>query len=240
MQEATALSLRASPVPGLAIVLLIGALFAANGCAVKHRQQRLASEAAAGVEDPFDAGSNKPPTAETMYGYSKILLSQGRAVESIAVSRNIIQQHPGFVRAYNTLAEAHLLLGQMEEAIEALMAGLQRSPDDSILLNNLGMVFFIERRYEDALPQFERAVTARPEERRYRANKAATLAMLGRTAEAAMLYRQIVRPAEVESNIEILKRARRSAAPVLNPTDRADPAQSTAQLGNSVPELAVP
>jgi Flp pilus assembly protein TadD len=201
----------AGPVGMSILVCLL--IAAAGGCTARDQSHRTGGAWAHSRADAqFDTGADKPPSPDTMYGLARILMSQGRPVESITLLRNTIGQYPKYLPAYNALAEAHLWLGQTDEAIAALTEGLRRGPNDPVLLNNLGMTLFLDQRYEEALPYFERAAALRPEDATYRANQAAALGMLGRLTEARVLYRQIVSPGDVGANIRILDQARRGGA----------------------------
>ena len=216
-------SFRSSAPAGVAMVMCL-MIVASAGCAAKE-ERRLAGDtrAQSRAEAAFDAGADKPPSPDTMYGLARILLAQGRTMESMTLLRNTTGQYPNYLPAYNALAEAHLRLGQTDEAIEVLTEGLRRAPNDPVLLNNLGMTLFLERRYEEALPHFERAAAVRPEDATYRANQAATLGMLGRADEARAVYRQFLSPADVGANIQVLERARRSSAAGPVPEDNSPP-----------------
>ena len=125
-------------------------------------------------EKVYDPGTNAWAPVASM------TTARERHTESMGILRNIIAQYPNYLPAYNALAEAYVQIGKSEDAIEVLQAGLKRAPDDAVLLNNLGMAHFLREEYADALPHFERAAERRPEVPLYRANKAATLGMLGR------------------------------------------------------------
>ena len=166
------------------------------------------------AQDGFDAAANRPPTPHTLYALAKILASQERYTESLNLLRGIISDQPNYVPAYNAMAEVQLRTGQTDEAVATLNTGLRRAPNDPVLLNNLGMVWFLQERYDTALPYFEHAAKAKPEIAMYRANQAASLGMLGRTREANDLYRTIMSPAAADENIDILNKARKRAIEV--------------------------
>ena len=162
--------------------------------------------------ESFDAGAGKPPTAATMYALARILAAQGNTNRCIGVLRNLIQAYPDCAPAYNALAEAYLSIDRTDDAISALTAGVTRHQKDPILLNNLGMAYFVQGDYESALANFDRASDVQPKEPTYRFNKAAALGMLGRVSESAELYRKDLRQSDVHENIDVLMRARRAAA----------------------------
>lgn len=178
------------------------------------------------ARDGFDAAANRPPTPHTLYALAKILASQERYTESLNLLRGIIADQPNYVPAYNAMAEVQLRTGQTNQAVTTLNAGLKRAPNDAVLLNNLGMVWFLQERYDTALPYFEHAAAVSPEVAMYRANRAASLGMLGRTREANDIYRTIMSPAAADENIDILNKARKRAAAHGNEAAEPVPAAS--------------
>jgi Flp pilus assembly protein TadD len=183
---------------------------AATPKASKQSAAKMAEDAKA--QDAFETGAGKPPTPATMYSLARILQAKGNTAQAIGVLRNLIQRYPDYSPAYNALAEAYMSADRTDDARSALIAGVTRSPKDPVLLNNLGMVYFMQGDYESALAYFDRAVAVVPSEPTYTSNKAAALGMLGRVADAAELYRKHLRKADVMENIDVLVRARRIAA----------------------------
>ena len=178
---------------------------------VKRAQSKTASRqyAKTNAPDSFDAGAGRPPTAATMYSLSRILAAQERTAECIDLLKNLIQRYPNYPPAYNALAESYMSLDRTDDAIKSLNEGIRRFPKDPVLQNNLGMVHFLSQDYETALAHFDQAVAAAAAEPNYRANKAAALGMLGRTAEAAELYRKHLKQSDVQENVNVLMNARR-------------------------------
>ena len=212
------------PIGAATALLLVAALCVAGGCrrdgSGSDQQSRASANRAkkdtlrrTEPADPFDLGAGRKPTPDTMFALSKILAARDRRTESMEMLRHIITQYPSYLPAYNALAETHIQIGQSEEAIAVLTAGLKRAPNDAVLLNNMGMAHFIREEYAEALPNFEKAADLRPEVPLYRANKAAALGMLGRTREARLEYRQILPAKDADENVAILDRARRRPGP---------------------------
>ena len=230
---------------------LVTSVALAGGCAsnqpptekpaAKRVQSKTAMDAHAksNAPDPFDTGAGRPPTAATMYSLSRILAAQARWADCIGLLKNLIQRYPNYAPAYNALAEAYMSLDRTDDAIVCLSEGVRRFPKDAVLQNNLGMVYFLNEDYEDALPHFDRATTAAPGEASYRSNKAAALGMLGRTAEAAELYRKHLKQSDVIENVNVLMRARRTAGAGPAPAAGAGPAAAagaqTAQAPTTAP-----
>jgi Flp pilus assembly protein TadD len=153
-----------------------------------------------------------PPTAKTFYSMAEILAAQGKDKECEFVLRRCIQQYPRFTPAYNSLAELQMRQGRVHEAVAMLTKALEVRPKDPVLLNNLGMCLLLRKEYAQALERFTQASGLVPESKKYRANMATTLGLLGRDEEALALYDQILPSAPARTNMEILRKAREQQA----------------------------
>jgi len=215
---------------GTTFAILVSIAMAGGGCASndgpteKPTQKRVQSQSASNAHrktnapDPFETGAGRPPTAATMYSLARILAAQEKTADCINLLKNLIQRYPNYAPAYNALAEAYLSLDRTDDATMSLSEGIRRFPKDPVLQNNLGMVYLLNEDYETALAHFERATEADPGEATYRANKAAALGMLGRTAEAAALYRKHLKQSDVHENVNVLMNARRASSQHANAT----------------------
>jgi len=156
----------------------------------------------------FETGNSSRPTAETLYAMARILAAQGRGAECEAVLTRTIREYPRFMPAYCDLAEAQLRSHRTDDAIRTLEAGLRISPRDPILLNNIGMCWFLKGDYDKCLAMFTRAAGVVPQNARYRANMAMALGMQGRYEEALSLYKQVLPEADAHYNLGVLCESR--------------------------------
>jgi Flp pilus assembly protein TadD len=156
----------------------------------------------------FDKGANQPPSIRTLYVMADIMVKQGREDQAEAVLTRLINEHPGFTPAYNSLAELKMRHRRTDEAVKILEKGLAVDSKDPVLLNNLGMCWMIKQKYEKALKYFTEAAGVNPESTRYRANMAVALGFMGRDNEALALYRQILSEKQAAHNLEIIQSAR--------------------------------
>ncbi len=159
-------------------------------------------------EEAFQAGTDRAPTAKTLYALARILAVQGKDAECEFLLKRIVREHKEFVPAYCDLAELQARQRRIDEAIGTLKHGLAQSSNDPVLLNNLGMCRVLQGRYDAALGLFGQAGSASPQNARYRANMGMTLGMLGRYEESLSLYEQVVSPAEAHSNLAVICEAR--------------------------------
>jgi Flp pilus assembly protein TadD len=165
-----------------------------------------------GPQAQFETKSDQPPSAPTLYSMADILAAQGKDRECEFVLRRCVQEYPRFSPAYNKLAELQMRQGRVHEAVDALTKALQLRPRDPVLLNNLGMCYLVRKEYPKAVASFTDAAGVVPESTKYRANLAASLALLGRQEEAKALLQQVLPEDQVQHNTEILRKAYEKAA----------------------------
>ncbi len=166
----------------------------------------------AGSGSQFDAASNRPPTPKTLYSMAEILATQGKDAECEFVLRRCISDYPQFTPAYNRLAELQMRQGRVHEAVDTLSVALEISPRDPVLLNNMGMCLLVRKEYDKAAERFGQAAGVVPENKRYRANMATALGLLGRDQEALALWCQILPEAQAKHNLETVHKAYQSQA----------------------------
>ena len=139
---------------------------------------------------------------------ARILAAQGRDPQCEMVLSRIIREHPRFMPAYCDLAELQLRNHSIDDAIQTLSAGLNVSPQDAILANNLGMCWMLKGDYDKALSMFTQAAGVNPNDARFRANMAASLGLLGRYDEALSLYEQVIPISDAHHNLAVISEAR--------------------------------
>ena len=156
----------------------------------------------------FEKGANQPPTVKTLYALADILSTQGKNEQAELVLKRIVKEHPECLPAWNSLAELQMRQRHIDEAVNTLSTALKINPKDPVLLNNMGMCYMIRQDYNKALEMFIATTGVKPENARYRANTAVSLAFLGRDDEAISLYRQILPENQVQHNLNIIRAAR--------------------------------
>lgn len=188
--------------------VLVLCLFCTGGCIQSTDAGEDIYSASRETSNDYEIQPDRAPTAKTLYGMANLFYGQGKERESEIVLKRIILDYPNFFPVYNTLAELLMRQGRMNEAMETIHIGLDISPRDPVLLNNLGMCRVIRRNYEKALELFTKSAGIMPENARYRANMAMTLALMGRYDESLALYNQVLPKDKADHNISILKKSR--------------------------------
>ncbi len=159
-------------------------------------------------EAEFSSASKRSPTARTLYAMSRIYSARGMDEQSRVLLEQILREYRSFVPAYSDMAELQVRQGQIAEAITTLHNGLEIAPKDPVLMNNLGMCHLVRGDYAQALHYFELASEQSPKSRRYQANRAAALGLLGRYDEALAVYQGFLPHADAHHNLGVLCRAR--------------------------------
>jgi adenylate cyclase len=170
----------------------------------------------AGSGAEFDAPDNRPPTAKTLYSMADILATQGKDAECEFVLRRCLGEYPQFTPAYNRLAELQMRQGRVHEAVDTLSVALEISPRDPVLLNNMGMCLLVRKEYDKAMERFGQAAGVVPENKKYRANMATALGLMGRDEEALALWCQILPETQARHNMEVIRKAHQDQVPQTN------------------------
>lgn len=160
----------------------------------------------------FAKGSERPPTPQTLYAMARLLIKQNRSAEAQSLLAKIIRQDRRYLPAYVDLAQLQLADKQAEAARQTLEAALAVSPEDPVLLNDLGMVRMSEEDYGEAAYLFSRATAVDARNPRYQANMAAATGMAGRYDQCLETYLQIMSPADAHHNLAVICQARGDAA----------------------------
>jgi tetratricopeptide (TPR) repeat protein len=230
------------------LVSIAALLSGLGGCA--SSQSKLPSQRYHSTSDDasFAAGAGRPPTAATSYALARILVGQGRDRDALYVLTRVIRESPECIPAYNEVAGIYVRADRLDDAISTLESGLKRASTDTVMLNNLGMCYFLKSDPSHALEAFARAADRDPSNPLYRGNHAAALAMVGREAEAEAEYNSLINARATRANLAILAKARdranaaaragsADAHPTTAPTAYAAPVDAHGGLA-AAPELA--
>ncbi len=197
---------RSPPLPILFLVLAVA--LSLGGCAARDNWEGL-GDGLSDADRLFQEGESRPPTAATLYAMARIVKGQGKESVYRFILERIINEYPHFVPAYCDLAELSARQSRFDAAIETLSAGLRVSPDDPVLINDIGICWLLKKNYERSLAYSTQAAALGPGDVSYRANMAVALGMLGRYEECLSLYKQVVPEWDAHYNLAVLCEARK-------------------------------
>ena len=165
-------------------------------------------------EHEFQKQDNRPPTSKTLYSMADILAAQGRDTECEFVLKRIIREYPGYLPAYNSLAELQMRQGRVNNAIDTIHDAFRINPEDPLLVNNLGVCWIVRGEYDKALEIFTKAAGIKPEDTRYRMNMAVALGLMARYEESLCLFKQVLPEDQANHNRKVLREKRGKVVPV--------------------------
>jgi len=184
-----------------------------RGCSSSQQFRGMQTTRTQTTESQSQMRQDRPPTQKTLFTMANILATQGKDRQCEFVLRRCIQEYPRFMPAYNNLAELLMRQGRAQEAIAVLSVAIQIQPTNPVLLNNLGMCLMIRREYDKALDRFMLAAGLLPENKKYRANMAAALGLLGRHEESQALLQQVLSDRDADHNAQLLHLANERTVP---------------------------
>jgi tetratricopeptide (TPR) repeat protein len=212
------------------------ALAAAAGvCAVLFSCYAPPSAKAPGAENSFDSAAERPPTAKTLYTMARIVIGQKRPRDALPLLREVIRTDPNYLPAYVAIAECQMQSQEFDGALQTLLAGLSKAPNDAVLLNDAGMCYVARENYLLAFDYFTKATAVEPTNSRYVGNRAMAMGMLGRYDAALAAYCQVISPADAHYNVGVLCESRGdfdratkefAYARILHANENAKPAQA--------------
>jgi adenylate cyclase len=156
-----------------------------------------------------------------------LFLSYGRPDEAIEEAERALAFNPSFLATYIALASANLSAGHAEKAVEYVESALRLSPRDPLayaFLRTKGLGLFALGRYEEASEAYRQSLAVNSELQDGYAMLSASLAMMGRDADAReMLRRYLALPAGAAKSIAQYKTRQPYNSPFLRELgDRVD------------------
>jgi len=123
---------------------------------------------------------------------AEVLLAAGKVAESVAALRQSLACDSTRPQVWQNLAASLLELGELPGAIEAAQQALKLQPGYPAALNVLGVAQATAGEHRSAVTALREAVALRTDYFEAQQNLANSLELLGETAEAAEVYRQLL------------------------------------------------
>lgn len=126
---------------------------------------------------------------KALVNLGRVLLEQNRAAAALDFAEEAVLVVPESADAWRVLGNVRSALGVADQAVEAYREALVLDDGDAWTMNNLGLLYIREGRYEEALPPLARAVQLRPKTAVFQNNLGVALERTGHLNEAAEAYR---------------------------------------------------
>ena len=105
-----------------------------------------------------------PGYADGPVNVARAQLQEGDVDGAVVMLEQALKLSPRFAKAHFFLATALKTLGRYPEALEHLRVAAEQYPRDRVVLNQIGRVQFLERRFDEAIASFTRTLAVDPED----------------------------------------------------------------------------
>ena len=146
------------------------------------------------------AAQIQPDNPELLRKLANLQLQTGDAAGAAANLRLLVAQHPDW-RAQNSLGVAEDMLGDHKSAQQAYLAGLQLSPGNLQLMNNLGLSYVVAGDYPRGISALQQVSNDPASSQRMRLNLALAYGLAGDQDKAEQVAKANLDPAKVEQNL---------------------------------------
>ncbi|MBU3684442.1 MAG: hypothetical protein FGM39_10605 [Phycisphaerales bacterium] len=159
-------------------------------------------------KDWFEGGPMKAASAETLQLTVRVLAAKGQTAQAGFLLNRMLVDHPDYLGTYTEGAEVLLIEGRVSDAIGWLTRGLERMPNQPLLLNDRGVCHLLAADLKSASRDFDAAHAADPRDADFVSNVALARALQGRDDEALRMWNLVVSPQDAASNLRIAIAAR--------------------------------
>jgi tetratricopeptide (TPR) repeat protein len=105
-----------------------------------------------------------PGYADGPVNVARAQLQEGDVDGAVAMLEQALKRSPSLAKAHFFLGVVLKTLGRYGESLDHLRVAAEQYPRDRVVLNQIGRVHFLERRFDDAIASFTRALQVDPED----------------------------------------------------------------------------
>ena len=127
----------------------------------------------------------EPEYADGPVNVARARLQEGDVETAIPLLEQALELSPGLARAHYFLGTALRALGRYDEALAEFEAARAQYPRDRVVLNQIGRIHFLERRFDEAVSVLEEVLRIDPEDLQAHYNLMLSHQGAGRPEEAA-------------------------------------------------------
>ncbi len=146
-----------------------------------------------------------PNNAEAKLGTGQMLITKNRPADAIPYLNALQKADPGNYKIYNMLGLAHDLMGDQETAQMNYGRGLEISPDNISLLNNLALSFAFEGQYAPSIKLLSKAINLDYSVTKAQQNLVLAYVLSGEEAAGRKIGESLMTEEEMENNIRHYK-----------------------------------
>ena len=126
-----------------------------------------------------------PKNPERWYQLGRLHTQYGRFEKAIVPLQRSIELNPNDWKVYNILSVCYMRLNRLGEMEKTCEAAVRLAPNEANAHNSLGMSFFLQMKYDEAMASFETTILLDEDNPEFRENLAKVYAALGKADKAA-------------------------------------------------------
>ena len=105
-----------------------------------------------------------PKNPDGWVNLGRVAVQEGDMVRARTVLENALQLKPDLARANYFFARVLRAEGNYDAAADRLLKVIVQYPEDRVVRNDLGRIYFLQRKYADAVAQFQKTLKIDPED----------------------------------------------------------------------------
>ena len=113
------------------------------------------------------ARSRSPPIAASATGpvnVARVRVQEGDVAAAIPMLEKALSVAPRLAKTHYFLGTALKTLGRYDEALDHLRVAAEEYPRDRVVLNQIGRIQFLQRRFDEAIETFRQVLLVDPED----------------------------------------------------------------------------
>lgn len=133
---------------------------------------------------------------DSVYGKHELArksLEEGRFLEALEILKEIVQNDPSFMPAWNNLSLAYYYVGDFEKAMQTIEQTLEREPGNLHALCNLAVLLSHHNHTAELVTLIAKLKKVTPFHHEHIYKLATTMGVLGQHEEAFRLYQRMIR-----------------------------------------------
>jgi tetratricopeptide (TPR) repeat protein len=151
----------------------------------------------------FELSLEADPSIDEVYEIALQLMELQKFERTVELFKRVVMEKPS-VGSYNNLGVSYLRLNQIDEALQYLIEGHEKFPDDDFLLSNISKIYISLKNYQDAIPFYEKLLLSDQLNYVTIYEYATCLALTGVAAEAQRQYNHALQLAEQADDQEMI------------------------------------
>jgi len=139
------------------------------------------------------AAQGDPARADSYVNMGRVLVQEGDEQRAKHVLEKALAIDNSLARTHYFYARALRIEGKYNEAIQHLRIAQQQYPQDRVVIDDIGRILFLQRKYQEAVDELKKTIAIDPEDLQANYNLMLSYRGLGNTEQAAEYQKRYLR-----------------------------------------------